>query len=230
MHRWFTMESQIKTTCYPNPVEMKGTSKSGGRWLTEHFQDGFVRQAQQHGLRSRAVYKLKEMDERDRLFKPGMKIIDLGASPGGWSQYVIPRLGTSGKLIALDILPMDDLPGVTFIQGDFREHDVFEQLIEVLSGEKVEIVLSDMAPNMSGVRVTDQAKAMELAELALNMATDVLKPGGVFLTKLFQGSGFPEFQKTVKPYFEKVVFRKPKASRSQSREVYLLARGFKFSK
>ena len=208
----------------------KAKSKTNGQWLSEHFQDEYVRRAQREGFRSRARFKLKEINERDRLFKPGDNVIDLGAAPGGWSQYAAQMVGPNANLIALDRLPMEDIPGVTFIQGDFGEEKALESINYLLAGEKINIVLSDMAPNISGIRSTDQARAMNLAELALDMADNVLVSGGVFLVKLFQGDGFNEFHKQVQQIFKKVVFRKPKASRSKSREVYLLARGFKISK
>ncbi len=208
----------------------KAKSKSSGQWLSEHFQDEYVRRARREGLRSRATFKLKEINERDHLFKSGDNVIDLGAAPGGWTQYAAQMAGPTAKLIALDRLPMEDIPGVTFIQGDFGENRALESINNLLAGEKIDIILSDMAPNISGIRSTDQARAMNLAELALDMANDVLAPGGVFLVKLFQGDGFNEFHKQVQQTFKKVVFRKPKASRPKSREVYLLARGFKYSK
>lgn len=205
-------------------------SKTDKRWLSEHFQDEYVRRAQREGLRSRATYKLKEINERDHLLKCGDNVIDLGAAPGGWSQYAARVIGPAGKVIALDRLPMNDLPGVKFIQGDFGDDLVLESLHNQLAGDKINIVLSDMAPNASGIRSTDQARAMYLAELALEVVNNVLAPEGLFLIKLFQGDGFDEFRKQTQQIFKKVVFRKPKASRSRSREVYLLARGFKFSK
>lgn len=199
-------------------------SSSSRGWLREHFSDEYVKLAQQQGYRSRAVFKLAEIDERDRLFKPGMIVVDLGAAPGGWSQYAAQRIGRRGKIIALDVLPMEALPGVSFIQGDFREDAVLAQLNEALEGELADLVLSDMAPNMSGMTAVDQPRAMYLAELALDMAGTMLKPSGTFLVKLFQGEGIDAFQRQVRAAFTSVVVRKPKASRSRSREVYLLAR------
>jgi len=200
-------------------------SSSSRGWLREHFSDEYVKLAQQHGYRSRAVFKLAEIDQRDRLFKPGMIVIDLGAAPGGWSQYAARHIGRSGKIIALDILPMEGLPGVSFIQGDFREDAVLQELNAALAGEQADLVLSDMAPNLSGMAAVDQPRAMYLAELALDMARAMLKPGGGFLVKLFQGEGVDGFQRQVRAAFASVVVRKPKASRTRSREVYLLGRG-----
>jgi len=200
-------------------------SRSSGRWLSEHFSDEYVKQAQTLGYRSRAVFKLKELDERESLFKPGMSIVDLGAAPGGWSQFASERVGNSGKIIALDLLSMEDLPGVSFIQGDFREDSVLMQMMDELNGRSVDLVLSDMAPNMSGNRVVDQSRGMHLAELALETVKEILKPGGVFVTKLFQGPDVDNYVREVRLSFEKVSVRKPKASRDRSPEVYLVARG-----
>lgn len=200
-------------------------SRSSGRWLSEHFADEYVKQAQALGYRSRAVFKLKELDERDKLLKPGMVVVDLGAAPGGWSQYAAQRIGKKGAIIALDLLPVEDLPKVIFIQGDFREEVVLDRLREALAGRPVDIVLSDMAPNMSGNRGVDQARGMHLAEQALDTARELLKPGGDFLTKLFQGPDVDEYVRTVRGLFAKVSVRKPKASRDRSPEVYLVGRG-----
>jgi 23S rRNA (uridine2552-2'-O)-methyltransferase len=197
-------------------------SRSSGRWLSEHFSDEYVKQAQAQGYRSRAVFKLKELDERDRLFKPGMAVLDLGAAPGGWSQYAAERIGKSGKIIALDILPLEAIPGVVFIEGDFREEAVLEQLRAELAGQLPDIVLSDMAPNTTGVNAVDQARSMYLAELAMDTARELLKPGGSFVVKLFQGPDFDVYVKTARGLFGKVVVRKPKASRDRSPEVYLV--------
>lgn len=195
--------------------------------MQEHFDDEYVKLAQAQGYRSRAVYKLKEIQEKDKFIKPGMNVIDLGAAPGGWSQFARPMLGKKSKLIALDILPMDAIEGVIFIQGDFRESSVFDELISLLGGENVDAVLSDMAPNMSGSKGIDQPNAMYLAELAFDTAKSVLAKGGDFLVKVFQGEGFEAFHRDVQAHFGKVVIRKPKASRPRSNEVYILARGFK---
>ncbi len=202
-------------------------SGSSQRWLSEHFSDEYVKLAQQRGYRSRAVFKLEEIDSRDRLIRPGLSVVDLGAAPGGWSQYVAEKIGKRGKIIALDILPVEAIPGVDIIEGDFQDEQVFDQLLKTLEGNAVDLVLSDMAPNMSGTRVVDQPRAMYLAELALDMARQVLKPGGAFVTKLFMGAGFDEYQRDVRKSFASVANRKPKASRDRSREVYLVGKGFK---
>jgi 23S rRNA (uridine2552-2'-O)-methyltransferase len=200
-------------------------SKSSARWLKEHFSDPYVKRAQAEGWRSRAVFKLEELIDRDRLLKPGMTIVDLGAAPGGWSQMVRERIGDQGRLVALDILPMQGIAGVEFIEGDFREEPVLRQLEAILNGAAVDLVLSDMAPNMSGVDSVDQARAMELAELAREFAAVHLKPAGAFLVKLFQGRGFDEYLKNLRKAYERVSMRKPKASRARSPEVYALALG-----
>ena len=199
-------------------------SKSSRRWLAEHFDDHYVKLAQKQGLRSRSAFKLLELQDKYQLVRPGMIVVDLGSAPGGWCQVVQSVLGANGRLIAMDILPMEPLHGVQFIQGDFTEDEPLQLLEEALQGEQVDLVLSDMAPNMSGMAATDQAKAMYLAELALEYAQAQLKPGGVFLVKLFQGEGFDGFVREVRSLFGKVQVRKPKASRPRSREVYLLAR------
>lgn len=195
--------------------------------MQEHFEDEYVKLAQAQGYRSRAVFKLKEIQEKDQLIKPGMNIIDLGAAPGGWTQFARQLMGKKDKLIALDILPMDALDGVDFIQGDFREEAVLDQLHAVLEGAPVSLVMSDMAPNMSGNRGVDQPRAIYLGELALDTAKAVLTKDGSFLVKLFHGEGFEAFHDEVRRYFAKVVIRKPKASRPRSNEVYILAKGFK---
>lgn len=198
---------------------------SSKRWLAEHESDPHVLKARREGYRSRAVYKLEELDRRDHLLRPGISIVDLGAAPGGWCQYIGRRLGGKARVVALDVLPMDPIPGVSFIQGDFRESDVLERLEAALGAAKVDLVLSDMAPNISGVGAADQAGSVHLAELALDFARNRLKPGGVFVTKLFQGEGFDEFLRNLRQAFGKVALRKPKASRPRSREIYLVARG-----
>ena len=195
--------------------------------MQEHFDDPYVKMAQTQGYRSRAVFKLKEIQEKDKFIKPGMNIIDLGAAPGGWSQYVRPLVGLKGKIIALDILPMEPIEDVVFIQGDFREESVMDELTARLEAAPVDLVLSDMAPNMSGSKGIDQPNAMYLAELALETAKIVLVKDGDFLVKVFQGEGFETFHRDVQQNFSKVVIRKPKASRPRSNEVYILARGFK---
>ncbi|HEX5305568.1 MAG TPA: 23S rRNA (uridine(2552)-2'-O)-methyltransferase RlmE [Dyella sp.] len=202
-------------------------SKSSSRWLREHFDDVYVKRAQAEGVRSRAVYKLEELIERDRLLKPGITVVDLGAAPGSWSQLVSQRLGGTGKVVALDILPMQGIAGVDFLQGDFREPDVLSQLEARLDNQKVDLVLSDMAPNMSGVALADQIRSMDLAELALDFSRQWLKPGGSFLIKLFQGAGFDDYLRSLRADFTRVTMRKPKASRARSREVYALAVGLK---
>jgi 23S rRNA (uridine2552-2'-O)-methyltransferase len=200
-------------------------SKSSKRWLAEHFDDHYVRMAQQQGLRSRSAFKLLEMQEKYGLIQEGMTVVDLGAAPGGWCQVAQPLVGDRGRVIGLDLLDMEHLPGVEFIQGDFTEDEPLAELERALEGQKVDLVLSDMAPNMSGMAAIDQAKAMYLAELALEFAREHLRPGGDFLIKLFQGADFDAFVREVRTLFEKVLVRKPKASRPRSREVYLLARG-----
>lgn len=202
-------------------------SQSSKRWLSEHFNDDYVKRAQKEGLRSRAVFKLKELDERYRLFKPGMIVVDLGAAPGGWSEYALSRIGKNGKVVALDILPMQAIAGVNFIQGDFREDDVLAQLLLIIGTEKAQVVLSDMAPNMSGSKAVDQPRAMHLAELALDAARKLLATGGTFVIKLFHGEGFDAFVREVRQHFAAVAVKKPDASRARSREVYLLATCFK---
>lgn len=202
-------------------------SKTSNKWLTEHFSDEFVKRAQKEGYRSRAIYKLMEIDDKDRLLKPGMTVVDLGAAPGGWCELLSKRLGDSGRIFALDILPMDALGDVTFIQGDFTEQDVYDELINELDGRWVDLVISDMAPNISGMKAVDQPKMMYLAELALDFAQNVLKPGGSFLTKVFTGEGIDEYKKELQQHFAKIIVRKPKASRARSSEIYLLAKQFK---
>ncbi|TBU97907.1 23S rRNA (uridine(2552)-2'-O)-methyltransferase RlmE [Stutzerimonas kirkiae] len=202
-------------------------SKTSSRWLKEHFDDPYVKMAQRDGYRSRASYKLLELQERDRLLRPGMTVVDLGAAPGGWSQVTSRVIGDKGRLIASDILEMDSIADVTFIQGDFTEDAVFARILEAIGESPVDLVISDMAPNMSGVRAADQAKAMFLCELALDLATRVLRPGGDFLIKIFQGEGFDAYLRDVRQRFEKVQMRKPLSSRDRSREQYLLGRGFK---
>ncbi len=204
-----------------------GRSKSSSRWMQEHFEDEYVKMAQAQGYRSRAVFKLKEIQDKDQLIKPGMNIIDLGAAPGGWSQFARQIVGKKDKIIALDILAMDPLEGVDFIQGDFREQSVLDQLYAVLDGAPINLVMSDMAPNMSGNKGVDQPRSIYLGELALETAKTVLAKDGVFLVKLFHGAGFEDFHKEVQQSFAKVIIRKPKASRPRSNEVYILAKGFK---
>ena len=204
-----------------------GRSKSSHRWLQEHFQDEFVKQAQAQGYRSRAVFKLMEIQDKDKLIRPGMNIVDLGAAPGGWSQYAGRLVKNQGAVIALDILPMEPLDGVEIIQGDFREQEVLEHLYRLLDSAPVHLLLSDMAANITGNKAIDQPQSIYLAELALDTARTVLAPGGSFLVKVFQGEGFDGYKKDVQQAFSKSLIRKPKASRPRSNEVYILAKGFK---
>ena len=200
---------------------------SSKAWLKEHREDPYVQQAQREGYRSRACYKLLELQERDKLIRPGMTVLDLGSAPGGWSQVAVALVGHSGRVIASDILPMDTIAGVEFIQGDFTEEEVFEQLLAALAGTPVDLVISDMAPNMSGLNAVDQPRSIYLVELALDMARRVLAPGGAFVSKVFQGEGFDELYRDTRESFDRVLTRKPKASRPRSREVYVVARGFR---
>ncbi|NOX75541.1 MAG: 23S rRNA (uridine(2552)-2'-O)-methyltransferase RlmE [Gammaproteobacteria bacterium] len=206
-------------------------SKSSQDWLRRHFDDHYVKEAQKAGYRSRAVFKLLEIQEKDRILRPGLVVVDLGAAPGGWSQVAAPIVvgkgDKGGEVIAMDILDIEPLKDVTFIQGDFTEQDVHEQLVATLNGRAVDLVMSDMAPNISGMKAVDQPRAMYLAELALDFVQSTLKPRGDFVSKLFQGEGFDAYLKEVRGVFDKVIVRKPKASRPKSREVYLLARGFR---
>ncbi|MDV6315509.1 23S rRNA (uridine(2552)-2'-O)-methyltransferase RlmE [Idiomarina sp. HP20-50] len=205
----------------------KKRSVSSQRWLKEHFDDQFVQKAQKKGLRSRAVFKLEEIQQRDKLIKKGQTVVDLGAAPGGWSQYVADYLNGDGQIIACDILAMDPIAGVDFLQGDFREELVLNALLERIGGKNVDVVLSDMAPNMSGNGTVDQARSMYLVELALDMCHQVLKPGGSFAVKVFQGQGFESFLKDIRAAFNNVKTRKPESSRARSREVYLVATDYK---
>jgi 23S rRNA (uridine2552-2'-O)-methyltransferase len=203
---------------------MSRRSKSSGRWLAEHFSDPFVQQAKDQGLRSRAAFKLEEIDRAEKLISPGAVIVDLGAAPGGWSQYAARRLAGRGAVFALDLLPMDAVPGVTFLQGDFREQPVLDELLRQLAGRRVDLVMSDMAPNISGVDVVDQARAAELEALALDFSRQVLGPEGTLVMKVFQGAGFQELLADARRQFGTVRMRKPKASRQRSSETYLVAR------
>lgn len=202
-------------------------SKSSQQWMQEHFHDEYVKKAQAMGLRSRAVFKLMEIQEKDRLLKPGMNVVDLGAAPGGWSEYARTILGKNDKVVALDLLEIEPIEGVEFIQGDFREDEVLHKLYEVLDNQAVHLLLSDMAPNMSGNKEVDQPRSIYLGELALDAAQAILVKGGTFLIKMFQGEGFDSFCNQVRSHFTTVVIRKPKASRPRSNEVYILAKGFK---
>lgn len=198
--------------------------KKSKTWMHEHVNDPYVQRAQKEGWRSRAVFKLKEIDEKDRLLKPGMTVVDLGATPGSWCQYAVKRIHPGGRLIALDLLDFEPMAGVEFIQGDFREDAVLETLKSVLAGRRVDLVLSDMAPNMTGIAATDSAQVMYLAELTLDFARENLKPGGDLLVKVFQGAGFMELRQAMQAEFESLATRKPAASRDRSAELYLLAR------
>ena len=202
-------------------------TKSSQRWLARNAKDKYVKRSRQEGARSRATYKLEEIDRRDRLLRPDMTVIDLGAAPGGWSQYVKSRVGESGRVLALDILPMEPIVGVEFIEGDFTEQPVLDLLMQRIQGKPVDLVISDLAPNMTGVASVDQARVMNLAELVLEFSDKSLKPGGSLLIKAFQGSGFNELYAQLRRRFEKLVTRKPSASRAESKEIYLLGRGFR---
>lgn len=203
---------------------MARRSKSSGRWLEEHFSDPYVRRAQGEGLRSRAAFKLEELDAAEKLVRPGAVVVDLGAAPGGWSQYVARKLKGEGRVFALDLLPMDAIAGVTFMQGDFREQEALDRLLAELGGARADLVLSDMAPNITGVDVVDQARAADLEALALDFALASLGPGGILVMKVFQGAGFQELLARARRSFRQVRIRKPKASRQRSSETYLVAR------
>jgi len=202
-------------------------SKSSKRWLHEHETDPYVQRAREEGYRSRASFKLIELQERDRLFRPGMTVLDLGAAPGGWSQVAEKLVGAHGSVIASDILSMDSLAGVTFIQGDFTEDETYQAILDAVSGRPVDVVMSDMAPNMSGSKAIDQPKTVYLVELAVEMAARTLKPGGTFVAKVFHGEGFDDLIRSLRGVFTRVVVRKPGASRSRSSEVYVVASGLK---
>jgi 23S rRNA (uridine2552-2'-O)-methyltransferase len=206
---------------------MAARTKSSARWLNEHVNDPYVKQAQKDGYRSRSSYKLIQLNEKDRLIRPGMLVVDLGSAPGGWSQVAARLVGAKGRVLATDILPMEPLKNVDFIQGDFTEEPVLKQVLDSLGGQPPDVVLSDIAPNISGIDSADQASSMYLVELALDMARQVLKPKGDFVAKVFQGVGSEDFLKDLRTSFEKVLIRKPAASRARSREVYMVAKGFK---
>ncbi|HIF9076585.1 TPA: 23S rRNA (uridine(2552)-2'-O)-methyltransferase RlmE [Photobacterium damselae] len=208
-------------------MSKKKHSGSSGRWLKEHFDDKYVLEAQKKGYRSRALFKIEEIQQKDKLLKPGMTVVDLGAAPGGWSQYAAGVVGDEGQVIACDILPMDPLPGVSFLQGDFREEAVLDALLERIQPDMVDVVLSDMAPNMSGNLASDQPRAMYLVELALDMCRQVLAPNGSFAVKVFQGEGFDQYLADIRSMFKVVKIRKPDSSRDRSREVYIVATGYK---
>jgi 23S rRNA (uridine2552-2'-O)-methyltransferase len=200
-------------------------SKSSRRWLDRHVSDEFVKRAQREGYRSRAAYKLLEIQQKDRLFSPGQTVVDLGAAPGGWAQVACRLVGDTGTVIAMDLLEMEPLDGVAFIRGDFREEGPLEALRDLLAGRPVDVVISDMAPNVSGMNAVDQPRAMYLCELALDFAREVLNPGGALVVKVFQGEGFDDYVRALRADFRRVVARKPAASRPKSREVYLVATG-----
>ncbi len=206
---------------------MPKKSASSKRWLKEHFDDDFVMRAKREGYRSRACYKLLELNEKDKLIKSGMTVVDLGSAPGGWSQVASELVGNKGRVVASDILPMDSLAGVEFVQGDFTEQEVFDSIMKLINGNEVDLVMSDMAPNMSGVSAVDQPQSMYLVELALDMAKTILKPQGAFVAKVFQGEGFEALLKELRQTFTSVYTRKPDSSRARSREVYLVGKGFK---
>jgi len=202
-------------------------SKTSDRWLKEHFDDVWVKKSREDGYRSRASYKLIELDKKDRIFRPGQVVVDLGAAPGGWSQVAAEQVGDQGRVIASDILEMSPIAGVEFVQGDFTEQSVLEELLELLGSRRADVVISDMAPNMSGMAAVDIPTAMGLVELALDMARQVLRPGGVFAAKVFQGEGFESLLAEMRKSFTTVVSRKPDSSRARSREIYQVCKGFK---
>ncbi len=206
-------------------VESNKKNKVNKAWIHEHVNDAYVQRARAGGLRSRAAFKLSEIDDKDHLLRPGMTVVDLGSAPGSWSQVAARRIAPGGRLVALDLLPMDAIHAVHFIQGDFREEEILRQLIQSLDGRQVDLVLSDMAPNMSGIASVDQARVMLLAELTLEFCREHLKPGGGLLVKVFQGEGFMELRKAMQEMFAKLHLRKPAASRDRSAEIYLLAQG-----
>ncbi len=214
-------------------------SKTSGDWLKEHFDDEYVKRSQKEGYRSRAIYKLQEIQQKDNLIRPNMQVVDLGAAPGGWSQYAAELVGSNGRVVASDILSIDPLPFVEFVKGDFTEESVLNEILSVLNKNadnsssdkttnyRADVVISDMAPNMTGVEATDQPRSIYLCELSLDMACQILKPGGSFVAKVFQGDGSEAFLKDVRTHFGKVKVRKPKASRPRSREVYVVGQNFK---
>jgi len=216
-----------QVTPQAKPDSMPKKRPSSKAWLKEHRDDPYVQRARREGYRSRACYKLLEIQAKDKLIDPGMTVLDLGSAPGGWSQVAVELLAGRGRVIASDILPMDSLPGVTFLQGDFTEDDVFKQILGILQGDPADLVMSDMAPNMSGLADVDQPRATYLVELALEMSRRVLAPGGAFVAKVFQGEGFDALLRDCRAIFAKVSTRKPGASRSRSREVYLVAKDFR---
>jgi 23S rRNA (uridine2552-2'-O)-methyltransferase len=208
-------------------MSKKNITVSSARWLQEHFDDEYVKKAQRLGLRSRAVFKIEEINKKDKLITKGMKVVDLGAAPGGWSEYAVKAVGDEGQVIACDILPMDPIAGVEFLEGDFREDAVLDALLTRINGKNIDVVMSDMAANMTGNESADSARSMYLVELALEMCHQVLKKNGSFVVKVFQGAGFEQFMKEARAVFKTVKTRKPESSRARSREVYLVATGFK---
>jgi len=208
-------------------MSKKKQTVSSARWMQEHFDDEYVKKAQRLGLRSRAVFKIEEINNKDKLIKPGMKVVDLGAAPGGWSEYAVKAVGETGQVVACDILSMDPIVGVDFLQGDFREEAVLDALLTRIGGKNIDVVMSDMAANMTGNETADSARSMYLVELALDMCHQVLKTNGSFVVKVFQGDGFDHFVKEARKVFKTVKTRKPDSSRARSREVYLVATGFK---
>ena len=205
---------------------MSRSRRAGGSWRDRQERDPYVQMARRDGWRSRAVYKLEQIDQKERFLRPDMVCVDVGSAPGSWSQYVTKRLKGRGRIVAVDILPMDSLPDVEFIQGDFLEDGVFEQMLQAIGDDGVDLVMSDIAPNITGTRVIDQPRSMYLVELALDLARKVLKPGGSFVCKVFQGEGIDEFVMDARKSFKRVRVMKPKASRAGSREVYLVARNY----
>jgi 23S rRNA (uridine2552-2'-O)-methyltransferase len=202
-------------------------SKSSASWMSRHLSDPFVKQAQKDGYRSRSAYKLVELNEKDKLIRPGMRLLDLGSAPGGWSQVAGKLVGDKGRVLATDILPMDTLRNVDFIQGDFTDDAIVQQLLDWLGGGKFDLIISDIAPNVTGISSADQASSIHFLELALDTVRKTLKPGATFVAKMFQGTGSDQYVKELRGHFEKVTIRKPAASRKESREVYLVAKGFK---
>ena len=208
-------------------MSKKKLSNSSTRWMQEHFDDEYVKKAQKLGVRSRAFFKIEEINKKDKLIKKGMKVIDLGAAPGGWSEYAVKAVGDNGQVVACDILSMDPIAGVDFLQGDFREEPVLNALLTRIGGKNVDVVMSDMAANFTGNDGADAARSMYLVELALDMCNQVLKKNGAFVVKVFQGAGFEQFMKDLRGVFKTVKSRKPHSSRARSRDVYLVATGFK---
>jgi 23S rRNA (uridine2552-2'-O)-methyltransferase len=218
---------RILTPDVSRKSEVMPRSKSSNEWLRRHVNDPYVKQAQLDGYRSRSAYKLIELHEKDRLLKPGMKVLDLGSAPGGWSQVAGKLVGAKGRVLATDILPMGSLANVDFIQGDFNDEAIVTQILEWLGDGKFDLIVSDIAPNITGIDSADQASSMYFLELALDTVRKTLKPGATFVAKMFQGAGSDEYLKDLRKSFEKVLIRKPAASRPKSREVYVVAKGFK---